>query len=310
MDNKISIIIPVYNNEAYLDKLINSIENQNYKNFEIIFVNDGSTDKSLIELKKIAKCFPNIFLINQKNSGPGIARRNGFKKSTGDLLFFVDSDDYLPDINILNEINCVFKKYNPDVMFFDREEIFTNKTEIIKFFDDYDIQPGLHNIEDMPIMKLHGGLGCKIFRKNIMTDNMFIKSNNYEDFYSTFNYLDKCKNFFYDDKILYSINHMNDNFSLTTKLNLKSLISCINIVLILYENIVSEVLKKNVLELCPNIIISYYKFILIKHMKADKNLKDKIFKIKKIINENKVIYKPGKNKFIKKIIYKLLIVIK
>lgn len=99
---KISVIIPVYNVEKYLEKCIDSVLAQTYKNIEIILVNDGSTDKSgaICDTYKSKK--DNIIVIHQTNSGVSVARNNGLKKATGDYIAFVDPDDYiLPEMYTL-----------------------------------------------------------------------------------------------------------------------------------------------------------------------------------------------------------------
>lgn len=92
----ISFVIPVYNAENTLRKCVNSLLNQTYDNYEIILVNDGSTDKSL----KICEDFannPKVFLINQKNSGVSKTRNKGIEKSKGDYICFIDSDDWVEE---------------------------------------------------------------------------------------------------------------------------------------------------------------------------------------------------------------------
>lgn len=90
---KFSIIVPVYNTEKYLERCFDSILNQTYKNYEVIVVNDGSTDDSL----KLIKKYKDFKCINQKNQGLSVARNNGIKESAGDYLIFLDSDDYIGD---------------------------------------------------------------------------------------------------------------------------------------------------------------------------------------------------------------------
>lgn len=102
----ISIIIPVYNAEKYIDKCIDSIVKQK-ENVEIICINDGSTDKSLNILNKYKKEH-NIKIINKKNEGQGLARNEGIKLSSGKYIMFLDSDDYMVENSIkkiLNNIN-------------------------------------------------------------------------------------------------------------------------------------------------------------------------------------------------------------
>lgn len=92
---KVSIIIPVYNVEKYLEDCIKSICNQTLEEIEIICVNDGSKDSSLDILKKIAKTDGRVVIIDQKNAGAGAARNTGIAAATGKYLGFVDSDDLI-----------------------------------------------------------------------------------------------------------------------------------------------------------------------------------------------------------------------
>ncbi len=96
MQPKISVIIPVYNTEKYLETCLASIINQTYKNLEIIIINDGSTDSSLEICNKYKKIDKRIKIINQENKGQSVARNNGIKIATGDYLHFMDSDDFIP----------------------------------------------------------------------------------------------------------------------------------------------------------------------------------------------------------------------
>jgi glycosyltransferase involved in cell wall biosynthesis len=90
----ISIVIPVYNTENYLKECINSLINQTYKNLELIFVNDGSTDKSLKILQEFAEKDNRIVIIDKKNEGAGLSRNAGTKIAKGEYLTYLDSDDY------------------------------------------------------------------------------------------------------------------------------------------------------------------------------------------------------------------------
>lgn len=92
---KVSVIVPIYNVDKYLEKCINSITLQNHKNIEIILIDDGSTDNSLNICNKCAKEDDRIIVIHQENSGVSTARNKGIEKFTGEYLTFVDSDDYL-----------------------------------------------------------------------------------------------------------------------------------------------------------------------------------------------------------------------
>lgn len=97
MEDKISIIVPVYNAELYLDRCISSLVNQKYKNVEIILVNDGSTDNSLSICERWKHQDCRIVVISIKNRGSATARNFGIAKSTGAFIAFVDADDYIKE---------------------------------------------------------------------------------------------------------------------------------------------------------------------------------------------------------------------
>ena len=91
----ISIIVPVYNAEKYITRCVQSILEQEYSNFELILIDDGSTDKSPKILSQLDKLDDRIMLLNQKNSGVSQARNNGLRHSSGSWIMFVDADDYI-----------------------------------------------------------------------------------------------------------------------------------------------------------------------------------------------------------------------
>lgn len=115
MKPKISIIVPVYNTEKYLNRCINSILNQSFKELELILVNDGSTDNSRKILDKYFKKDSRIKVINKENGGQGSARNMGLDIAQGEYIGFVDSDDWIHkdmykcmyDIAIKNEVSIV-----------------------------------------------------------------------------------------------------------------------------------------------------------------------------------------------------------
>lgn len=96
-ENLLSIIVPVYNVAAYLDRSIQSILNQTYQNLELILINDGSTDNSGAICEKYAKRDPRVKLVTQKNQGASAARRRGLRLAAGAYVGFVDPDDYIDE---------------------------------------------------------------------------------------------------------------------------------------------------------------------------------------------------------------------
>lgn len=94
---KVSIVVPVYNCEAYVRKCLGSISCQTYKDMQIIVIDDGSTDSSLRIVEEFAKSDGRIKVVHQENQGVCVARNNGIDMATGEYLTFVDGDDYLED---------------------------------------------------------------------------------------------------------------------------------------------------------------------------------------------------------------------
>lgn len=113
MTDKISIIVPVYNVEKYLEKCVKSIINQTYTNLEILLINDGSTDNSLEICKKLIKIDDRIKIFDIKNSGVSFARNFGVENSTGKYIVFVDSDDYVSK-NMVELLYYALKKEDAD----------------------------------------------------------------------------------------------------------------------------------------------------------------------------------------------------
>lgn len=121
----ISVIIPVYNTQDFLDECINSIVNQTYNDFEIILVNDGSTDNSVNICRQWAKKDSRITVVEQKNQGVSAARNNGISHAKGEYLYFIDSDDYV-DTNLFADVMHAFEQGGADIVSFGAQKIFEN----------------------------------------------------------------------------------------------------------------------------------------------------------------------------------------
>lgn len=100
---KVSVVVPVYNLENYIEKCIQSILDQTYKNYELILVDDGSADHSYDICQKYSESYNNIFAYSQENGGPNAARLTGVENSTGEYILFVDGDDWI-ESNMLEEL--------------------------------------------------------------------------------------------------------------------------------------------------------------------------------------------------------------
>lgn len=112
----LTIVIPVYNVEEYIEKCILSCSNQNISktDYEIILVNDGSPDNSIEICERLAKEIKNISIISQKNKGLSGARNTGLRHSKGEYVWFVDSDDWIEE-NCLKTITEVIKKEQSEI---------------------------------------------------------------------------------------------------------------------------------------------------------------------------------------------------
>ena len=104
---KVSVIIPVYNAEKYLEQCLESLLNQTLKEIEIICVDDGSEDRSVEIIEKFSEKDCRISLLRQKNSYAGVARNNGLNASTGKYVIFLDADDFFEPDMLLSMYNKI-----------------------------------------------------------------------------------------------------------------------------------------------------------------------------------------------------------
>ncbi len=113
-----SLIVPVYNVADYLPSCMESLQHQDFTDYEIILVDDGSTDgKSGALCDEYAASFPNVRVIHQENGGLGAARNTGLEHASGEYVFFIDSDDYIAD-NTLSILSRAIQQYAADMLVF------------------------------------------------------------------------------------------------------------------------------------------------------------------------------------------------
>jgi len=109
MKDKISIIVAIYNVEAYIKQCLDSLINQSYKNIEIICIDDGSPDNSKTIIEKYISKDNRIKLIQQVNQGLSSVRNNGIYNASGKYIYFIDGDDFIPSNYLENHINAIKK---------------------------------------------------------------------------------------------------------------------------------------------------------------------------------------------------------
>ena len=177
---KYSFIVPAYNTEKYIDKCLKSIFSNTYKNFEVIIVNDGSTDKTEDIINKYIKKYDNIIYIKQKNMGLSLARNNGVKKATGDYLLFIDSDDYV-EKNLLENINKNIDDL--DVLRYQLNIVFNDK--IIPYEEkEFNVTDGIDAFEKIVKYKFIEMAALYVINRKYYLDNnfMFEKDVYHEDY--------------------------------------------------------------------------------------------------------------------------------
>ena len=148
MKIKVSVIVPVYNVEKFIDKCLNSIVNQTLKEIEIIVVNDGSPDNSQKIIDKYVKKYPEkVQSFIKENGGQGSARNLGIEKAKGEYISFVDSDDWL-DLDALEKMYSLAKKDNSDIVICDMVDHYANYTiyhNCTKYNSVFEVTPSACN---------------------------------------------------------------------------------------------------------------------------------------------------------------------
>lgn len=160
---KISVIVPIYNSEDYIDRCVRSIVEQSYKNIEIILVDDGSTDNSSMMCDEWAKNDKRVKVIHKENGGVSSARNEGLKIAKGDYISFVDSDDYI-DKKMIEKMLNQMEKGNTDLVICNYEPNSNyNTNKLISKNDFYNL------ILDKTLFR--GYLWNKLYKKEIISKN-------------------------------------------------------------------------------------------------------------------------------------------
>lgn len=175
----VSVVVPVYNVECFLDECLCSILEQDYKDIEIILVNDGSSDKSGDICDKYAKKFEQIRVIHKENGGLSSARNTGISVATGEYITFIDSDDYYISRQAISILINVLQEYDVDVVCCNytsdqkKKHSHSNRVEV------YDREQAISILLD------DHGIRCyawnKLFKKEIFTSIRFPESKYFED---------------------------------------------------------------------------------------------------------------------------------
>lgn len=205
----ISVIVPVYNAEMYLKRCIDSILEQSIQDFELILINDGSNDNSLLVIEECAKCDKRIIVINQENCGVSAARNNGLKIATGKFILFVDSDDYIapnyissfiqnkdidPTINLIIQ-GCTWYMDGRERKYICKKGYYS-KNEFAEALSEYE-------------MFRHGSPYGKLYSQKIIKENnIFFNTDirNYEDLLFFFEYIRYIEGLYFIEETGYHYN--------------------------------------------------------------------------------------------------------
>lgn len=169
MDKRVSIIIPIYNGEDYIEECLNSIFDQTYQNIEVIVVNDGSTDKSYEICASVQKEHPEMILKTQENKGVSSARNVGLIVATGDYISFVDADDFVPK----NYVESFVRNIDENVDFvccpyslFESIDDIQDETSSTKEILNRD-----EIVSELLLGSKNSGITGKLIKKSIVTKN-------------------------------------------------------------------------------------------------------------------------------------------
>ncbi|WP_343288423.1 glycosyltransferase [Turicibacter bilis] len=190
MSKKMSIIIPVYNVEKWLNKCVESVLQQTYENLEIILINDGSADNSGTICDYYGSKDSRVTVIHNQNSGLSVTRNIGMKQATGDYIMFLDSDDYILDNNIISNFVEILNKDKSDFIyssycrFNDEDEDVI--TEVLPLNISQSDLNQLNGIEALALLikenSYHHAAYLKICRSDFLINNkLFFKENIYHE---------------------------------------------------------------------------------------------------------------------------------
>nr|WP_263325069.1 glycosyltransferase [Neobacillus sp. Marseille-Q6967] len=219
---KISIIVAAYNVENYIEKCLDSIITQTYKDLEIIVVNDGSTDKTQEKINAYSMTDKRIIIINKSNGGLSSARNEGLEIATGDYIGFIDGDDYISEemyeilLKEIIENKCeiaicavlkVYNTYTEKDSFINRSKVLNKKEAIQALIEENYIKHYAWN---------------KLYKAELFTNIRYPEGKLYEDIFTTYKLFAQANKIAYSNKIGYFYNQRQGSI-LRSKFNIKKL---------------------------------------------------------------------------------------
>ena len=285
---KVSVIVPVYNVEKYIEKCLDSLVNQTLKEIEIIVVNDGSPDNSQKIIDKFVKKYPNkVKSFIKENGGLGSARNYGLKHIKGEYVAFIDSDDFA-DLKMLEEMYNLAKKDNSDIVLCSNNLLDENN-RILKI-ESAIINKKINN----NLLKYKLAAWNKLYKKELLINNKFEFRSNvwYEDVDFTTKVMINAKKVSFIDKPLY--NYLLREGSIMNNSNLKrNKELCLSFDEIIDYCRKNDIYKKYYQEIEFLCIYNMYICGIVRILRTNNSMKDK----KLIINEYKKYLNTSFNNF-------------
>lgn len=229
---KVSVIMPVYNTEKYLKAAIDSVLYQTLQEWELILVNDGSTDNSLSILQYYANVDKRITFLDQSNQGVSVARNNGISVAKGTFIYFLDSDDEIkPNTLEIAYDNCF--QFNLDFLFFDADVQFDKQPDervinlnyVRKVTQPFEVKDGAEMLQSLIDVNEYFVSPCLLFiRREFLNDSniLFLEGIVHEDELFTTNLFLKSTKVMYLPYSLF-IRRFRDNSTMTLPIKMRNI---------------------------------------------------------------------------------------
>lgn len=221
MDEKISIVVPIYNVENYIKECVESLINQDYENIEIILVDDGSTDSSGIICDDYQKNNTNVFSYHKKNGGLSDARNYGIDRANGKYIAFVDGDDMV-EKDYISFMYKLIKEGNVEISSCGIKKIYENGTIKIDSFEN--IHKNFIGNEAEIYLNVIGYFNVsacnKLFKKDLFDTIRFPKGKKSEDWFVMYKIIEKSNELFYDSTPKYIYRQRIGSITRSTQVNI------------------------------------------------------------------------------------------
>ena len=217
---KLSIVIPVYNAIDYLSDCLESILEQDFQDYEIVLVDDGSTDGSEKLCDEYADRYNSLCVVHQNNGGASSARNTGIRAAKGDYIHFVDSDDRLNGSTVYSKLFQALGTAEPDIVF-SRRERYNESMSILEATQPTYFRDGFFEgdvLLDVLQNKYELVLTCpinKVIKRSIVVDNQlfFVEKLNHEEDEWLPRVIAKAKTCWYYNKVIYQVRHRKGSLS-------------------------------------------------------------------------------------------------